>query len=323
MVFGVFHGKSTNTDVLEIFTKQILSKTGAKPNPTEMPPSTEAAMERCELLKKITLEMQNMSQTGATLNINNWSVTDINNYLQVSLDLKDRKTVTSIMNQMLDSKQLPSNSLIIRTFSFLCDDCADSMELVTGIIEVCQEKNLPFYATSIELEPFKAQYLWKFERYDDALHTLNSIFTTRNKTIKSLILQNYRQITYNGVTHQDEAILEKLITNALGICDKYNDPSLLTYVWSDCFFSELFRNQQRASHLFGAHETVRQAVSRDIGWFALTLIQQHNIDAIHRLIENCLASSMKREVGVCLVALFDYHCKYLCARTISLQNRIS
>lgn len=167
---------------------------------------------------------------------------------------------------------------------------------------------MPFYI-SAEFAPFLSQYLWKLKRYDDALNTLNSIYATTNKIQRSKILQNYRQIIYDGVRNCDENVVELIVSNAQCINKKYKDPILIIYVWSDCFFSELFRNQQKAEGLFTAYEAVRQAVSNKIGSIALKLLEQNNIDGMHRLIEACLASQLKNGVNVCLVALFDYHCK--------------
>lgn len=81
------------------------------------------------------------------------------------------------------------------------------------------------------------------------------------------------------------------------------------YVWTDCFCSDLFHNQIIANAIFQKYDSIRGAVSNDIGWIVLSLLQQNNVDAIHRLIEKCLEFEMKRECSVCLTALFDYHCK--------------
>lgn len=122
-------------------------------------------------------------------------------------------------------------------------------------------------------------------------------------------MQNYRQIVFDGVKNCDENVVELIVSNAKYINSKYKDPILIIYAWSDCFFNELFRNQRKAEELFTAYEAVRLAVSKKIGWIALRLLEQSNIDGMHRLIEACLATQLKKEVNVCLVALFDYHCK--------------
>lgn len=307
---AVVQCKSTNVDVLDIFTTNILSKKNSTAIKTSIDlPTTEKS--RSRLLKKVALETQiNTDSKRASLNIENWSQAEIDNYLIVSMDCSDRKTFDCIIEHILVSKKLPSEAIILRVLCYLCDDSDNSMVTITHLIDVCQEKNMAFYAENMEFSPFLSQYLWKLGRFDDAICTLNTIFRTTNKNAKSLILRNYRQIIYDAVKNQDELVLDKVIANAITINEKYSDPILITYLWSDCFFSELYRNHQKANEIFTNYNVIRTTVSNDIAWISLTLLQQHNVDAIHRLIEQCLAVELMRPVGVCLTALFDYHCNY-------------
>lgn len=307
---GVVQCKSTNVDVLDIFTTNILSRKNPAAIKSSIDlPTTEN--NRSQLLKKMALETKiNTDLKKDSLNIVDWSQAEIDNYLIVSMDCCDRKTFDGIIKQILASKKLPSEAIILRALCYLCDDSDNSMATITHLIDVCQEKNMAFYAENMEFAPFLSQYLWKLGRFDDAMCTLNTIFRTTNKNAKSLILRNYRQIIYDAVKNQDELVLDKVIANAITINEKYNDPILITYLWSDCFFSELYRNHQKANEIFTNHNFIRTTVSNDIAWISLTLLQQHNVDAIHRLIEQCLAVKLMRPVGVCLTALFDYHCKY-------------
>lgn len=273
---GLVHCKSTNIDVLDIFTTQhILSKKNSLASKSPTINATATENERLQQLKKLALETQMNTKNSekSALNIESWSQADIDNCLIVSMDCSDRKTFDEIVEQILASKNLPSEGIILRVLCHLCDDNTNSMETITQLIDVCQEKNLAFYAKNMEFAPFLSQYLWKFERFDDALNTLNTIFSTTNQISKSLILRNYRQIIYDAVKNQDELVLDKVIANAKHIYEKYKDPILITYVWSDCFFSELFRCHQRADAIFTTHEVIRRTVSKDIGWFALTLLQ--------------------------------------------------
>lgn len=131
--------------------------------------------------------------------------------------------------------------------------------------------------------------------------------------MRSNILRNYRNIISIAVENCDENVIELIVSNAEYINDKYQDPILIIYVWSDCFFSELFRNQCKAEQLFATYDTIIPlAVSKQINSIALQLICTHNIDGIHRLIEILLTkkSQHKNEVNVLLLRLFDYHCKY-------------
>ncbi|XP_031620657.1 uncharacterized protein LOC116339119 [Contarinia nasturtii] len=301
--FEMTQSKSTNIDVLDIFTTKLLSQKSA--SPTKFQPTIEADINRrseSETKAKLKVDVNNDSKYMV-----NWSEDELDRNLMVSMDCEDRKTFDEIVEQMLTLKRLPSEKLIVRVLCHLCDDSENSMNTISHLIDLCGEINLEFYAKNLDFEPFLSQHLWKCQRFDDALNTLNSIYGVTNKTTKSLILRNYRQIIYDAVKNQDESIVDKVIFHVTQINDRYNESILIIYTWSDCFFSELFRNQKKAEALFIAHDVIRTAVSKDIGWIALTLLKQHNIDAMHRLIEQCLAENLKKEVGICLTALFDYH----------------
>lgn len=302
--------KSTNVDALDIFTTHILSKRDSATSKTSSVESSNWSKDKSHLLKRVASEAP--IDAKRSINIDNWNQSEIDHHLTVSIDCGDRPTFDEIIEQMLKSKRLPSDVVILSVLCHLCDSNDDSMLVIKRLVDLCQDKNLPFYATNVEFVPFLSQYLWKLERFDDAMHTLNAIYSTTNKTSKRLILRNYRQIVYDAVKNQEECVLNKLIENAAHIYDTHKDPTLINFVWIDCFFSELFRNQMKANELFAIHGVIRETVSNDIGYIALNLLQQHNVDAMHRLIELCLAAQpaqMKREVGVCLTALFDYHCK--------------
>lgn len=300
---GVTHRKSTDVDALDIFTTDILLPKKLKTPKSLDAQSIASKCDRTDLLKKVSAEQQTASDMRA------WSQTDIDHYLIMSMDCGDRKSLVQIIAKMVDLKRLPSDAIVLRVLCHLCDDAMDSMAIITRLIDLCRETNMEFYAKNMEFVPFLSQYLWKSQRYDDALSTLQSIYATTNKTAKSLILRNYRQIIFDAIRNGDEHVVERIASHAECINSKYKDPILIIYVWSDCFFSELFQNQQKANELFATHVTVQQAVSKKIGSIALTLLQQHNVDGMHRLIEACLAAALKNEVNVCLMALFDYHCK--------------
>lgn len=300
---GMIHCKSTNVDVLNIFASDILCKA-----------TQDVSNKSCELpsIKDLFTEVSTKKneQSNSPIKMDDWSQNDIDKHIVASINCNDQHTFHEIVEHILETKRMPSDAVIIQILSYLCNDQDDSMAIITRLIDLCQEKNMAFYATNVEFVPFLSQYLWEKDQFNDALNSLNSIFATTNKTAKAQILRNYRQIIFNTVKNQDDSILEKVITYAQEVHTTHKNPILIIYIWSDCFFSDLFRNHKKADELFDLYEDVRQIVSRDIGWIVLTLLQQQNIDAIHRLIEKYLALDMKREVGVCLAALFDYHCKY-------------
>lgn len=297
---GTVHHKSSDVDILDIFTANILSAERT---------SKTTNHERSKMLMKGSEKKHIACKKYATPNVKSWTQKEIDNYLLIIIDCGDRKTLIDIVRQILVLKRLPSDTVILRVLSYLCDDSDDSMATISKLIDLCEQMNIAFYAKNMEFAPFLSQYLWKLKRFDDAVHILNTIYATTNKEAKVIVLRNYRQIIFDAIKNQDEIVVDKMVMNAESIKTKHKDPILISYVWSDCFFSELFRNQRKADELFQAHTEIREIVAKNISWIALKLLQLHNIDGIHRLIEICLEFKMKHEVGICSTVLFDYHCK--------------
>lgn len=305
---NVFHKHlmrcSSSSSSLDIFVADILLPKKSKPSKIiDTIPNVALTRDRSELLKKVTCEQQAVSD------IRTWNDNEIDHYLIVCMDCDDRKSLIQIIERMLELKRLPSDAIILRVLSRLCDNENDSMAIISRLIDLCLYQYV--VAKNVEFIPFLSQYLWKLKRYDDAINTLNSIYVTTNKAMRTNILRNYRKIIAVAVEHGDEHIVDQIISNAEYINHKYHDPILIVYVWSDCFFSELFRNQTKAEVLFSTYEAVSLALSKQIGSIALQLICTHNIDGIHRLIEVLLKKegAHKNEVNVLLLRLFDYHCK--------------
>lgn len=306
----ILQHKSSNVDALDIFTTNFLVKQDGTPKVNF--PNKNVIDARVKVLKKIASQQARKTtlSTEIDVDIEKWSQNEIDHYLTIVMDCDDRSTFIGIVKQMIDSKRLPSEAIILRTLSYLCDDNDDSMTTISRLIDVCQEQNLPFYARNMEFSPFLAQYLWKLKRFDDALHILQGSMYTTNEATKNATQQNYRQIIYDAITVQDDSVLDKLIAHAKKVYDEQKDGTIIMYVWGDCFFSQLFRNQLIANELFAKYQTLRTGVSNDIGRIALSLMQRYDVDGMYRLIEQCLEFKMKSECRVCLSALFDYQCTY-------------
>lgn len=233
----------------------------------------------------------------------------IDKSLKRSIDCNDRKTVNILFDEIIARKQLPSDEMTIQLLSYLCDKAPDSMDKISLLIDICQQKNIAFYAKNMVFAPFLAQYLWRRQHFDDALKQLNKFYLASKNTRPATVRQNYRQIIFDAVRNQDEIVLQKVIDNTKFVFKRYKEPALLMYVWGDCFCSDQYRNQVVADEIFDTIEIIRTMVVKDISWIVLSLLHEHNVDAMHRLIELCLKFEWREECSVCLFALFDYHCK--------------
>jgi len=165
---------------------------------------------------------------------------------------------------------------------------------------------LSLYEQNGKFEPYIAQCLWSAGKFEEALNKLRECYATDNVDIKNIVKGNYRKIVEDTISNRSEAILAKITAHARTIFEIHKDPTILLFVWSDCFLSDWFCDRQFAGSLFKQYVSLRVMVGKDMDKFAFLLLQHHNIDAIHRLIEQCLAFDMKAECRICMTLLFDY-----------------
>lgn len=320
-IFGTpnfFQHKSDNINVIDIFTTNLLnerSDSNAKtlekePTPNSIALNVLQNENRSKMLKKIGAGHSNEIGNDGSFKIDEWTKQEIDDCVSIVIDCNDKKTFNELFDQIIKLKRLPSDSNVLRILCFICDDSTASMDKIMQLVDVCKEENVVFYARSMEFAPFLSQYLWKMQRFDDALSTLAEIYPTTDKSVKSSVLRNFRQIIFDAIRNQDEEIVNKLVQSAKKIFQTRKSPTILVYIWADCFYSPFYSNQMIANDIFEEYKIVRDIISMDIGWIVLSLIQQHNIDGLQRLIEQLLKFGMKEECGNCMRALFDYHCKY-------------
>lgn len=313
-----FQHKSDNINVIDIFTTTLLND---KPESVSKTPKNEPTTNltvlnvpqnenRSKMLKKIAAGHSKKIGNDGSIKIAEWTKQEIDECVSIVIDCNDKKTFNKLFEQIIELKRLPSDSNVLRILCFICDDSVASMDKVMQLVDVCKKENMEFYARNMEFAPYKSIILWKMQRFDDALSTLVEIYPTSDKSVRSSVLRNFRQIIFDAIRNQDEETVHKLIESAKKIFEKRNSPTILVYIWADCFYSVFFSNQMIANDIFAEYEIVRKIISTDVGWIVLSLIQQHNIDGLQRLIEQCLKFEMKEECGTCMRALFDYHCKY-------------
>lgn len=238
---GLVHHKSSNVDALDIFTTQFLSK--ERPNVS----SSIGAKDRGEAFEKVSTDGSTKSDSGKISNVESWTQSEIDKCLVVSMDCGDRDTFKKIIIQLIALKRLPSDAVILPMLCYLCDDSDDSMATISSVIDVCQETNIAFYSKNMQFLPFLSQYLWKLERFDDALNTLNTIFATTNPAEKSHILRNYRQIIYDGIKNHDEIVVEKILANAERINVKYKHVHLQIHQYLSLYLAEIWFVHRRKS----------------------------------------------------------------------------
>lgn len=236
---------------------------------------------------------------------------DLDSRVKQSIAHKDRGSVNVLIEEIVSSKQLPSDAKVIELLIYLCDKTSSSMTSIGQLISVCQNYNIALYATNLKFQPFLAQPMWQMQQFDDALKFLDSFFLAYKNKCPPIVRVNYQQIIFDAVQNQSDDILQKVIESAKDVFTKYGDPQLLLYIWNDCFCSDLHRNVVISEKLIDSIEVLRETVARDMMWIVTSLLAQHNLNAVHRLIQLCLKYEWKDKCSICLFELFDYECKPL------------
>lgn len=302
--------KSTKIDVLDSFTTDLMRKIdGEKRQPKEFTPMT-VDQDKESLIRKITTHKGDRTLPFEhSMDIRDLSEAEMNCYVSVTIDADDRRTFNSLIEQFHRFKVLPRNDLVVRSLRYLCDDTKDSMVQIIRLIDVCREKNLKFYATDMEFAPFLAQYLWTANQFDAALSVLRQTYVADNIAIKTIVRQNFQRLLKDAIENRRESSLEKIEAFATHIFRKQGDSIFMLFVFGQCFHSTWFSDQIVANNLFRRWEPLRTMFRKDIGQYAFNRLQQHDVDAIQRLIELCLEFKMMPECRICLTMLFDYQCE--------------
>lgn len=302
--------KSTKFDVLDTFTVDLLQRIKIDRQPQKESMRLTPNRDKESLIKKITMHKANRMQPFEhSMDIRKLSVVEMNCYVSMTIDTDDRRTFNGIVEQIHRFKILPSNACVVRSLRYLCDDTNDSMIQIIRLIDVCREKNLQFYATDMEFAPFLAQYLWTANQFDAALSVLKQTHGTDNVAVKTIVQQNFRRILMDAIASRGDAALQKIEMMALQVFRTQGDPILMMIVFNECFLSSWFSDRTIASKLFRQYEPLRTMFRKDIGQYTFDRLQQHDVDAVQRLIELCLEFKLMKECQICLTLLFDYQCK--------------
>lgn len=304
--------KSTRIDVLDVFTNDLMRKIEEikKSRKGFIPIIVDEDKE--SLIRKITSHQVDQTLPFEhSMDIRNLSAAEMSSYVSMTIEADDRRTFNGIIEQIHRFNILPRIDLVVRSLCYLCDDTNDSMASVVRLIDVCREKNLQFYATDMEFAPFLAQYLWTTKRYDSALSVLRQTSAGNNKKVKSIVRQNFQRILKDAITNRDESAMEKIEAFAMEILQTRTDPSLLLDVFNNCFVSTWFNDRTMATNLFRQWQPLRTSFRENIGPYAYDRLQQHDVDAVQRMIELCLEFKMMEGCRVCLAMMFDYQCKCL------------
>lgn len=281
-----YRPKSTEIDVLDSFTARILGKRADKLKGNIKREREIESNGFQTFLENIT---NNSTLPKHQLDIRDFKECDLDSLIIVTINGDDFKMFDRIVEQLIKYQILPSENVILKVLSYLCKSSEDkSINLINDFITLAQQKNRTFYEENCELAPFVAQCLWHSGNYKDALNSLEQLYASGNAKIKAIVRQNYRILIKDAFLNKGNAITITVTAHAINVYKTHNDATVLLYVWCDTFTSDMFSDTQLANDLFSKYEDLRKSVSAEISRFSLFLLECHDIDAVHRLIEQVM-----------------------------------
>ncbi|KAK7870055.1 hypothetical protein R5R35_012009 [Gryllus longicercus] len=164
-----------------------------------------------------------------------------------------------------------------------------------------------------------AQVMWRNGHFENALNLFWSTYEENlniRKRIKCILQVNFA----DAINTKGEAVLVIIINFSKKFVKKYNDYTLLSYVWESCFLSKWHSDNQIASDLLEKYPKLKDNVQLRVHHITSVSLISHKIDVVQRLFEVLLKYDMKTQYELVLRSLFDYACSirdfYACSAIV-------
>lgn len=125
------------------------------------------------------------------------------------------------------------------------------------LIELCKLNNRTLYDEKCEFNHLIARNLWEKGNSDEALNLLGETYQKASTSLRKSILLLLKFIVDDTVDKKSEAVLVRLIKSAALFQEKFNEPTVLAYVWKVCFLSNWFSDQVVSDQLFSDYSSIR------------------------------------------------------------------
>lgn len=291
---GGIQRKSDAIDVIDIFTSNLIKNKHNKWKRYEFSQDTS--------IKKPTWQKQKHkdSNTISILTLN-----QIDNLITKLKHERNFKELSTILNQCAASKKLIGSYSI----ALITDD-------ITSEHDEPHLNALLKYFTILEkqlvLEPeyyyIIIEFYWQQGYFRKCLDLMTE-FYHKNNGFCRVCFNFMRETIIESIDDKSEAILINVIQFCETIAVNYNDNSLLALIWLKCLRSHQCIDHNFALKLFESHSKLQSTVLTNIQTVCSSLLYDHNIEAIYRLIEILLKHDLKSKCDLVLISLFEYHCK--------------
>lgn len=322
--------KSTSVDSIDSFTNDLVVRKALKwqilqqkiaPVPSTKPikpiptaiitvPKESLSHQFRSTAQKLINEISSLRDVDLCIEFETLTQYHIDHLLISALFDEKKKNFYAIIDQCIHFKKGPSERVALDVLAYLSD--RGDLVYTNFFIELCSHTLPSVYKENVQFDHLRAKCMWKQGNADGGLRLLACVYVkaTALKESQTLVLirKIFQEIVEETVGNKSEAVLVAVTSVATDLSESFNEHQVLAYVWKSCFLSGWFCDQQQAVFLFEEHASIRAIVGDSVSMTAYKLLQNHNTDAVYRLIELLLKFDMKNECKICLGFLFEYQC---------------
>lgn len=322
--------KSSSVDSIDSFTNDLVVRKALKwqilqqkiaPVPSSQPikpiptaiitvPNETLSHQFRSKAQKLISEISSLRDVDLCIEFETLTQYHIDHLLISALFDEKKKNLYAIIDQCIHFKKSPSERVVFDVLRYLSDK--GDLVYTKLFIELCSQTLPSSYKENVQFDHLRAKCMWKQGNAEGGLRLLASVYVeaTALKGSQTLVMIRhiFQEIIEETVGKKSEAVLVAVKSVAIELSESFKEHQVLAYVWKSCFLSSWFSDQQQAILLFEEHAPIRAIVGDSVSMTAYNLLQNHNTDAVYRLIELLLKFNMKNECKICLGFLFEYQC---------------
>ena len=263
-----------------------------------------------ERSKLILKELKNLDQSPLPVDIKALDAYQIDNLVINSLDEGNKTDLYILIDQLLNYRKLPSERVTKEIMMYLCCVCDENN--LEKFINLCASDFREFYNSNLQFRHFQSLLLWKRGNATQSMRNYRELFIECSEsTMRDSLIEMLNLIVDETLGSKSEGVLVSLTEFAQFLGKNFNDYNILTKIWMKSFKSVWYSDNCLARDLFESDEKVRDIVGQRASFLSYLYLKEHNMEAVHRLIELFLKCNMKNECRNVLMVLFNYHCEYL------------
>lgn len=295
-VCGALHkSDAIDVDVVDVFTSNLVKNKNNK-------------WERFKLHEEQSFTNTNWHESldREQNNISVLSVNQVDNLIAKLMQQRNFKELSTILHECTKTnKLLGSHSIALITDKIISEHNEHHVNALLKYFRILEERLIldpEYYYIIIE-------FYWNQGYFKKCLDLMTEYYHKNDGFCK--ICNNFMRYTIiEKIDEKSEAVLIHVIKFCEAIASNYDDYSLLALIWLKCLRSHQCVDHNFALKLFESHVRLRGLVLKNIRTVCSSLLYEHNIEAIYRLIEILLKNDLKSNCDLILVSLFEYHCKY-------------